>query len=381
MPLPLAINKPLELTFTADDTVALQGDLDATVPAKVWDKLLKRPASASSASIAPSKSLTLDLSGLTVLDLNGAAQLLWLKSIFEKKEMTVSIKDVPENFSPIWDLACRTLAPRAPLPSKDTLIETVGHHFSDFFKDMTALIAFLGEVIANFILLIPHPLKVRWKTTLAITEKAVVNALPVTALVAFLVGLILAFQAAMFMKLFGVDIFVADLVGLSIIRELGTLLTAIVLTGRSGSAFSAELGAMKINQEIDAFLTMGLSPTRDLALPRVIALTLATPLLTILADFAGLLGGNVVMITRGYPVSVFWTELSGHLSTSDLGTGLFKSLVFGFTVAAIGCQRGLATGSGPGAVGEATTKGVVTNIVVLATLDSVFAVLFYVLNW
>jgi phospholipid/cholesterol/gamma-HCH transport system permease protein len=170
-------------------------------------------------------------------------------------------------------------------------------------------------------------------------------------------------------------------VGLSIVRELGTLLTAIVLTGRSGSAFSAELGSMKTNQEIDAFLTMGLSPAADLALPKIIALTIATPLLTIIADFTGLLGGNIVMISLGHPVGAFWVELSSHLDTSDLATGLFKSVVFGFVVAMVGCQRGLTAGNGPGAVGEATTSGVVTNIVLLAFLDSLFAVLFYVLNW
>jgi phospholipid/cholesterol/gamma-HCH transport system permease protein len=185
----------------------------------------------------------------------------------------------------------------------------------------------------------------------------------------------------MFMRMFGVDIFVADLVGLALIRELGTLMTAIVLTGRSGSAFSAELAAMKANQEIDAFVTMGLSPSRDLVLPRVLALTLATPFLTILADFAGLLGGNLVMITLGHTASVFWQELSGHIDTSDVATGLFKSIVFGFTVAAIGCQRGLSAANGPTAVGQATTKGVVTNIIILAILDSLFAILFYVLKW
>jgi phospholipid/cholesterol/gamma-HCH transport system permease protein len=138
---------------------------------------------------------------------------------------------------------------------------------------------------------------------------------------------------------------------------------------------------MKTNQEIDAFITMGLNPIKDLALPRVLALTLGTPLLTIISTFAGLLGGNVVLVTLGYPVFVFWDELAQHLDLSDLTTGLFKSLVFGFTVALIGCQRGLAAGDGAGAVGEAATKGVVTNIIILAFLDSLFAVIFYVLNW
>jgi phospholipid/cholesterol/gamma-HCH transport system permease protein len=181
--------------------------------------------------------------------------------------------------------------------------------------------------------------------------------------------------------MFGVDIFVADLVGLAMIRELGSLMTAIVLTGRSGSAFAAELGSMKTTQEIDAFLTMGLNPIRDLALPRTVALTLTTPLLAILANLAGLFGGNLVMISLGYPVRVFWDELAQHVDASDISTGIFKALVFGFTVAAIGCQRGLAAGDGPEAVGASTTKGVVTNIIVIAFLDSLFAVIFYVLNW
>jgi phospholipid/cholesterol/gamma-HCH transport system permease protein len=138
---------------------------------------------------------------------------------------------------------------------------------------------------------------------------------------------------------------------------------------------------MKANQEIDAFVTMGLSPSRDLVLPRVMALTLATPFLTILANFAGLLGGNLVMVTMGHPVEVFWRELASHVDASDVSTGLFKSFVFGFTVATIGCQRGLAAASGPTAVGQATTLGVVTNIIVLALLDSLFAVMFYTLKW
>jgi phospholipid/cholesterol/gamma-HCH transport system permease protein len=111
------------------------------------------------------------------------------------------------------------------------------------------------------------------------------------------------------------------------------------------------------------------------------ALTLATPFLTVLADFAGLLGGNLVMVTLGHPFSVFWVELSSHVDISDVSTGLFQSFVFGFTVAAIGCQRGLSAGAGPTAVGQATTLGVVTNIIVLAFLDSLFAILFYVLDW
>jgi phospholipid/cholesterol/gamma-HCH transport system permease protein len=367
--------KKTHITLTVEEAESgvfvLKGSLTAQVLANVWDELFK----------APRGKIVLDLSLLTTLDLNGAAQLLWVKETLSHKGIFVSFTEPQENLRPIWELANNTLGPPTPKPVTPTFFESMGRIHSAAWSDLLAMTAFLGELLSHLAELLIRPWRLRWGATLYITELAVINALPVTSLVAFLVGLILAFQSAMFMRLFGVDIFVADLVGLAIVRELGTLLTAIVLTGRSGSAFSAELGAMKANQEIDAFVTMGLSPSADLVLPRVMAMTIATPFLTILADFAGLIGGNVVMITLGHSPFVFWHELSSHLDTSDVATGLFKSIVFGFTVATIGCQRGLAADSGPTAVGQATTKGVVTNIIVLAILDSLFAILFYVLNW
>jgi phospholipid/cholesterol/gamma-HCH transport system permease protein len=353
--------------------LSLFGPLTAQAPGRIWKALLARRDLRGT--------LTLDLGGLSALDLNGAAQLLWLRETLGGRGLAVSFEGLAEAYAPIWRLAENSLGPPTPPPPQPDAISRLGRLATEFLADVAALIAFLGELLPRLAGLALRPWRGRWTLTLRLAQTAAVDALPVTALVAFLVGLILAFQSAMFMKLFGVDIFVADLVGLSVVRELGTLLTAIVLTGRSGSAFSAELATMKTNQEIDAFLTMGLSPTRDLALPRVLALTAATPLLTVLADFAGLLGGDVVMIALGHPAAAFWTELSQHLDASDVSTGLFKAIVFGFTVAAVGCQRGLAAGSGPEAVGQAATRGVVSNIVILAALDSLFAVVFYVLDW
>ncbi|MDR1050394.1 MAG: ABC transporter permease [Deltaproteobacteria bacterium] len=366
-------NSPLTIDGPRGGRASLRGELTAKAPGAVWDKLL--------GTRKPPGPLVLDLGELSGLDLNGAAQLLWLRDRFRAGGAELTVENLPGRLRPIWDLAVSTLGPPVAPPRRPSLLEVTGRILADAWSDALALTGFLGELLYHLGGVFRRPWSLRWGATMAQAQTAVVDALPVTALVSFLVGLILAFQSAMFMRMFGVDIFVADLVGLALIRELGTLLTAIVLTGRSGSAFSAELGAMKANQEIDAFVTMGLSPGRDLVLPRVAALTVATPLLTVLADFAGLLGGNLVMVTLGHPVSVFWTELAGHIGASDIATGLFKSFVFGFSVAAIGCQRGLAAGSGPMAVGEATTRGVVTNIVVLSVLDSLFAVLFYVLRW
>jgi phospholipid/cholesterol/gamma-HCH transport system permease protein len=363
----------LALAAKGEGRYALAGPLTAQGGGgRFWEPVLKDPHPGW---------LELDLAGLSSMDLNGAAQLLWIKESLAKSGREARFTEPPAALSPIWELASKTLGPPVTKPPRPTFVEELGLAAEAFRLDAAALVAFAGEVLADLLKLALRPRRARLALTMSIVERSVVDALSVTALVAFLVGLILAFQSAMFMKIFGVDIFVADLVGLSIVRELGTLLTAIVLTGRSGSAFSAELGSMRSNQEIDAFLTMGLSPVTDLAIPRILALTLATPLLTVLADLAGLIGGNIVMVTLGHPVAVFWVELSSHLDTSDVATGLGKAVVFGLVVALIGCQRGLSAGDGPGAVGEATTKGVVTNIVVLAFLDSLFAVLFYVLDW
>ncbi|MDR2141691.1 MAG: ABC transporter permease [Deltaproteobacteria bacterium] len=356
------------------ERLRLSGELNAQTPARTWAFL---------GQLGPKDRFYWDPSGLTALDLNGASQLLWALETAKARGAQAELGPMPEELSAIWNLSQQTLglSPGLPQPPKNSLIVETGQAISVLWQDLSGMLNFLGELIFYLLRLIRRPWTGRWALVLQISETAVINSLPVTALVAFLVGLILAFQSAMFMKMFGVDIFVADLVGLAMLRELGSLMTAIVLTGRTGSAFSAELGSMKTNQEIDAFITLGLSPTRDLALPRCLAMTLATPPLAVLANLAGLLGGNLVMISLGYPVRVFWDELAQHVDASDICTGLFKALVFGFTVAAIGCQRGLAAGDGPEAVGESTTRGVVTNIIVIAFLDSLFAVVFYVLNW
>ncbi|MDR1872936.1 MAG: ABC transporter permease [Deltaproteobacteria bacterium] len=353
---------------------AFTGHLNALAAPGTWDFLVK---------LGPRDQVVFDLAGLTELDLNGASQLIWAAKLAKSRGATVTYGDPPDQFKPIWNLAQETLGQSQDIspPPKTSLIHETGEVMSALYADLTEILIFLGELISHFGGILRRPWTARWSLTFRIVETAVINALPVTALVAFLVGLILAFQSAMFMRMFGVDIFVADLVGIAMIRELGSLMTAIVLIGRSGSAFSAELGSMKTNQEIDAFVTLGLNPVRDLALPRALALTLSTPVLAVLGNFAGLLGGNLVMISLGYPVRVFWDELAQHIDASDISTGLFKALVFGFVVAALGCQRGLAAGAGPEAVGESTTKGVVTNIIAVAFLDSLFAVAFYVLDW
>jgi phospholipid/cholesterol/gamma-HCH transport system permease protein len=182
------------------------------------------------------------------------------------------------------------------------------------------------------------------------------------------------------MKRFGAEIFVADLIGLSMLRELGPLMTAILLAGRSGAAFAAEIGTMRVNQEVDALTTMGLDPVRFLVTPRIIALVLMMPLLTIYANIVGLLGGALTMQTFAIPFSTFFKEVDSAVTLTDFLAGFVKTFVFALLIAGIGCMRGLQTAAGASAVGDSATKAVVSGIIMLVIVDGLFAVAYYILN-
>jgi phospholipid/cholesterol/gamma-HCH transport system permease protein len=208
-----------------------------------------------------------------------------------------------------------------------------------------------------------------------------VQALVVVALISFLTGLILAFQAAPPLQQFGVDLFVVNLVALAMVRELGPIMTAIVLAGRSGSAFAAEIGTMKVNEEINALTTMGLDPVRFLAAPRILAGILLTPVLTIYSGLFGVAGGLFVMLLRGFPAITIWRQLTGAVAVDDVLAGFIKAFFFGALVAGIGCLRGLQTQSGATAVGIATTRSVVSGILLIVLVDAIFAVVYYAIGF
>jgi phospholipid/cholesterol/gamma-HCH transport system permease protein len=200
-------------------------------------------------------------------------------------------------------------------------------------------------------------------------------------LVSFLIGMVLAFQSAMPLRQFGADVFVPSLVAFAILRELGPLMAAIMLAGRSGSAFAAEIGTMKINAELSALQVMNLDPMRFLAVPRLLAGLLVAPLVTLFANLAGLLGGAVVFVGIGFPLFTYWNQIQTFVGLNNLMVGLIKSLFFGLIVAGVGCLRGFQTAKGPSAVGLSATSAVVTSILLIVVADGVFALLFYQLDW
>ena len=272
------------------------------------------------------------------------------------------------------------------LPSKQTpedmgRVEVIGKTISENLEQIEKTIEFTGEVSISFLKFIKNPLKnIRWTEVLLSVEKSGADALFLVALIGFLFGLIMSFQSAIPMQRFGAEIFVANLVSLSLFRELGPLLTSIILAARSGSAFAAEIGTMKVSEELDALYTMGLNPIPYLVLPRLIAIMIVSPILTIFLNFFGLIGSSIVLISFGYPVVTFINQASRSVKMTDLIGGLFKSIIFGLLVAAIGCLSGIQTKEGASAVGESTTKSVVNGIVIISITDGIFALIYYILG-
>ena len=265
-------------------------------------------------------------------------------------------------------------APRRPA------IEEIGFEAYGLWRDLRTQIEFIGETTAALAFAVRHPKSVRWKDVWRICEQVGADALPIVALISVLLGMILAFQSAVPMKRFGAEIFVADLIGLSMLRELGPLMTAILLAGRSGAAFAAEIGTMRVNQEVDALTTMGLSPVRFLVTPRVIAAVLMTPLLTLFSDLVGMIGGALTMRSFSIPIVTFLKEIDSAVTLTDFLAGFIKSFVFAVLIAGIGCLRGLQTKAGASAVGDSATRAVVTGIIMLVVVDGIFAVAYYMLN-
>ena len=217
----------------------------------------------------------------------------------------------------------------------------------------------------------------RWGDFVNAAVEAGINALPIVGLVSFLIGVILSFQAAIGMQQFGAVSFVGPLAALGIVREMGPLITAILLAGRSSAAFAAEIGTMTVNSEVDALVTGGLSPIRFLVVPRVLAGILVMPILTLYADIVSIFASMVTMLAYGIPFINFYNGMLAAVGIEDITSGLIKATLFGVVVSAVGCLRGMQTGTGAAAVGISATRAVVSSIVMIVLVDGVFAFISY----
>jgi phospholipid/cholesterol/gamma-HCH transport system permease protein len=262
-------------------------------------------------------------------------------------------------------------------PAKIGILEQIGRETRSMINESNIL-DFIGDSFVAGAQATRAPGRINWPDVPRLMERAGADGIPIVLMINFLVGLVTAFQAAIQLKQFGANIFVADLVGLSVTRELAPLMTAIIIAGRSGAAFSAELGTMRVSEEIDALRTLGIDPYQFLVFPRVIALTLVAPLLTVLADVIGIAGGLLVaMFSLDLTFHAYLAETEKALDLFDIFSGLLKSGVFGLAIALIACQRGLATQGGAEGVGRSTTSAVVTSLFAIVVADAIFTVIFH----
>jgi phospholipid/cholesterol/gamma-HCH transport system permease protein len=345
------------------------GRLDAEGVADAWERALSAADQASRISVDASEVEYCDGAGIALLwelQRRGAGEISGLK---------------PEIAKLLQPFADADREGGEQKRAKDSSIEAIGKVGVDLARDFYEQISFLGQIAIISLKVMRRPRELRWGDVWMTFERAGVQALVVVGLISFLTGMIMAFQAAPPLREFGVDLFVVNLVSLAMLRELGPIMTAIVLAGRSGSAFAAEIGTMKVNEEINALTTMGLDPARFLVAPRVLAGVLVTPLLTIYADLVGVGGGLFVMMGRSYPLVTLWRQLVSAVGVNDLIAGIIKAFVFGALVAGIGCLRGLQTKSGASAVGISTTRSVVTSIFFIVVVDAIFAVVYYAIDF
>ena len=367
----------LALVDAADARVlALSGRLDAYSIAGVW-----RQARAA-VTAAPDRRIVIDAAAVDYCDGGGVAMLVDLLRHPRASGAEIALRGLKPEFKTLLDQfdPHAFAAPAEPPPPQTQTVEEIGRATSQLFRDMLMQVAFVGETASALWYAFTHPHRVRWKDVWYECEQVGANALPIVSLISFLLGVILAFQAAVPMRQFGAEIFVADLVGLAIIRELGGLMTAILLAGRSGAAFAAEIGTMKVNEELNALTTMGLDPVRFLVVTRMIAAILMVPLLTLYANLVGVFAGGLTMLSFNIPLVTYFKEVDSIVDLKDIVAGMVKTPVFAVLIAGIGCLRGLQTQTGASGVGISATRAVVSGIVLLVAVDGVFAVIYYILD-
>ena len=258
------------------------------------------------------------------------------------------------------------------------VLSRIGRGTVEAAESFHGCLAILGETCACALSALVHPRQFRFGDAALAFQRAAFDGMPISIGIGFLLGVILAFQSVSALQMFGVEVYVADLLAIGLFRELGPIITAVVLAGRSGSAFAAEIGTMKVNEELDALATMGLPPVRFLVLPRVVAATLAMPVLTIFAEIAGLVGGAIVLSIMNVPPTVFWNHVADISTVFMITLGLAKGAFFGLLVGLIGCCAGMKTKSTADGVGVAATSAVVGGIVAIAVSDGILSVLCYV---
>ncbi|HLY45716.1 MAG TPA: MlaE family lipid ABC transporter permease subunit [Stellaceae bacterium] len=331
--------------------------------------------------------VAVDLAAIERLDTAGAWLLLRTEHALEARGNEVALTNVRNSFAPLLaQLRARGAGEPVPhpVPPHHTLlgfVARIGEITINVLRRAYLMLGFGGLVSTKMAELILRPGRLRGIATLVQMERTGVDAMPIVGLLSFLIGVVVAYQGADQLRRFGAEIYAVNLLGVSILRELGVLLTAIIIAGRSGSAFTAQIGTMQVNQEIDALNTLGLDPVEVLVLPRVFGLVLTLPLLVFYADAMGMLGGALMTwAALGVPIPAFLDQLRGAITEWTLWVGIIKAPFFAAIISMVGCYEGFNVTGSAESVGRLTTQSVVESIFLVIVADAAFSILFSVLK-
>jgi phospholipid/cholesterol/gamma-HCH transport system permease protein len=350
----------------------LQGRMDAAAAAPMLHRLVPLVEGRSV------RSLVIDLGGVTYFDDFGVLVLVELRDVMTKQSGEFALENVSQKTGEILSiLNFDAMQEGAPLAGKraPSVFSRLGDDALKHLGELRFLISFAGSVFLAFSYVLFHPRSLRKDDTLLYMQRTGVDALPIVGLISFLLGLIIAFMSSVQLEQFGANIYVASLVSLAMTRELGPIMTAIIVAGRTGSSFAAELGTMKVSEEVDALFTMGFDPTRFLVIPKLLASVFVVPFLTLFSDLFGIAGGLLVGVSMlDLTADAFIAKTVDTLTLFDVYWGLLKSAIFALLIAWLGCFRGFRVTGGAASVGQATTSAVVSSIFMIILTDSVFAV-------
>ena len=325
------------------------------------------------------KNLTFSTKKLDAWDSFFMSQLILIIDFARNKKIAVDIKSLPKGIQGLLKLSYSVPERDGARKQKKktSLIELIGKSLLTAKVELHNLVTFLGRLIQSTFSLIKGTGRFRFVDLMTYIQDCGPASLPIVSLISFLVGLILAFVGALQLSLFGAQMYLADLVGLGMTREMGALMVGIIMAGRTGASYAAQIGTMNVNSEIDALKTMGFNPMEFLVMPRMLALILVMPLLCLYADFMGMLGGAAVAIGL-FDISSteYWTRTELAVQFKDVLVGLFKASIFGILIAYSGCIRGMQCGRSASAVGDAATSAVVTGIIFIVISDSLITILF-----
>lgn len=328
--------------------------------------------------------ITADLSGVQSMDSACAMILLRFEEKAKLAGITFEFMNVSQQLQGIMkllDTKAMQIEPLIREKASEGIFNLLGDAAERRSRDFQLVMIFVGELLIALIHSIRNPLAVRWEAVFVYMRKVGVDGFPIVTLISVLIGVIVAFMSSLQLKQFGATTYVAPLVAFAMVRELGPMMTAILVAGRSGSAFSAEIGSMMINEEVDALTTMGFDPVRFLVVPKVLASVLVVPLLTVYSAFFGILGGMMVgVIGLDLTAHSYIQQSLDSFKVFDVVSSLIKSMVFAILISGIACQRGFQVRGGADAVGEATTSAVVSAIFLIILANSAFAIILYYIH-